>query len=159
MKKNLFFALVFSVAVFMYSCGGHSAIYVNDTIVDKTDKVEELMSKVYDFVNDDKYDNALAYLDSIANHAKESETIIANLEYKPAEKFQQAALEYLAMYKEAATTDFRQAIEWYQSEDNALLEKANNLIRSFDDKTDKKLAEMQALQVEFANKNNFDLKH
>jgi len=159
MKKSIFSILIFSVAVLIYSCGsGPSAIYVNDTIVDKTDKVEELMAKVYDFIEEDEYDNALAYLDSVANHAKESETIIANMKYKSAEKFQQAALEYLAMYKKAAT-DFRQAIKWYQSDDDDLIEKGDDLIDDFDEKTDEKLVEIQTLQVEFAKKNNFDLKY
>ena len=158
MKKSLFSVWVFSVAVFMYSCGGHDAIYVNDMIVEKTDEVEELMSKVYDFIYEDEYDSALAYLDSIANHAKESETIIANLKCYSVEKFQQVALEYLAMYREAAT-DFRQAIEWYQSGDEELIEKGDDLIGNFDDQTDKKLSEIQRLQVEFAKKNNFDLEY
>jgi len=158
MKKSIFTVLGFSVAVLMCSCGGHSAISVNDTIVNETDKVDELMSKVYDFIDEDEYDNALVYLDSVANQAKESETIIADLKYKSVEKLQQAALEYLAMYKQAAT-DFRQVIKWYQSEDDALIEKGDDSISEFDDKIEKKLSEIQSLQIEFAKENNFELEY
>ena len=158
MKKSIFTVLVFSVAVLMCSCGEQSAIYVNDTIVNETDKVDTLMSKVYDFIDEDEYDNALAYLDSVANQAKESEAIIAGLKYKSVEKLQQAALEYLAMYKQAAT-DFRQVIEWYQSEDDGLIDKGDDLVSDFDEKTDKKLSEIQTLQIEFAKKNNFELEY
>ena len=157
MKKNLLAILVFSVAVLMSSCG-NSAGNVNDTIVDELDKVEELMSNVYDFIIDDEYDNALAYLDSVANHAKEATIIIANLKCKSAEKFQQAAVEYLAMYSTAAV-DFRQAIEWYQSKDDELFEKADNLIDDFETKTDEKLDEIIVLQAEFAEKNNLELEY
>ena len=158
MKKSIFTVLVFSVAVLMCSCGEQSAIYVNDTIVNETDKVDALMSKVYDFIDEDEYDNALAYLDSVANQAKESEAIIAGLKYKSVEKLQQVALEYLAMYKQAAT-DFRQVIEWYQSEDDGLVDKGDDLVSDFDEKTDKKLSEIQTLQIEFAKKNNFELEY
>ena len=158
MKKSIFTVLVFSVAVLMCSCGEQSAIYVNDTIVNETDKVDALMSKVYDFIDEDEYDNALAYLDSVANQAKESEAIIAGLKYKSVERLQQAALEYLTMYKQAAT-DFRQVIEWYQSEDDGLIDKGDDLVSDFDEKTDKKLSEIQTLQIEFAKKNNFELEY
>ena len=157
MKKNLLAILVFSVAVLMSSCGFEDgARYVNDILVDETDKVEALMSNVYDFIDVDEYDNALAYLDSVANHVKDSETIIAKLKNKSAVKFQQSALEYLAMYS-AVVADYRQAIEWFQSEDDELFEKANDLINDFDEKTDEKLSELIALQAEFAKNNNFEL--
>lgn len=159
MKKNIFSVLVFGVAVLMSSCGFEDgAIYVNDMIVDKTDKVEEMMSNVYDFIDVDEYDSALAYLDSVANHAKDSEATIAKLKNKSAEKFQQSALEYLAMYS-AVVADYRQAIEWYQSEDDELFEKANELIQNFDEKADEKLSEIIELQKEFAKKSNFELKY
>ena len=43
--------------------------------------------------------------------------------------------------------------------DDDLLDKGDDLIDDFDEKTDKKLAEIQVLQVEFAKNNNFELKY
>ena len=157
MKKNLLAILVFSVAVLMSSCGFEDgAIYVNDTLVDKAEKVEVLMSEVYDYIDEDEYDSALAYLDSVTNHVKDSEIAIAKLKNKSAEEFKQSVLEYLAMYS-ATVADYRQAIEWYQSEDDELFEKANDIINNFDVITDEKLSEIIALQKEFAENNNLEL--
>ena len=157
MKKNLLAILVFSVAVLMSSCGFEDgAGYVNDILVERTDKVEALLLEAFNHIDVDEYDSALAYLDSVTNHVKESEVVIAKLKNKSAEEFQQFTLEYLAMYS-AAVTDYRQAIEWYQSENDELVEKANDLINNFGDKADEKLFEFIALQKEFAENNNLEL--
>ena len=157
MKKNLLVILAIGIAVFMSSCVfGDGAVYVNDLLVDKSDKVEDLLSQAYDFIYEDEYDTALAYLDSVTNYVKDSEVVIAKLKNKSAEAFKQSVLEYLAMHS-AAVADYKQAIEWYQSEDDDLFEKANDLIENFDVKTDEKVSEIQALQAEFAKANNIEL--
>ena len=157
MKKNLLFILAAGIAILMSSCNFEDgAILVNDTLVVKTDKVEELMSKAWDYIDVDEYDNALAYLDSVKNHVKESEIVISKLKNKSAEKFQKFTLEYLAFY-DAAVVDYKQAIKWFQSEDDELFEKANKLIIDFGEKAEEKLDEFVALQAEFAKANNLEL--
>ena len=158
MKKKFFPAvLLFSVIAFLSSCGGHSAEYANEVIVEKADKVIELMDKAFDYIDDDEYDNAQAYLDSVINHVTTSEPIIAALNNKSAEKLQQATLEYLTLFK-AGVADYKQAIEIYKTaEDDEQMEKANDLINNFIEKADAKLSEMQELQIAFAKENNIIL--
>ena len=159
MKKSIFSVLVLSIAMFMSSCGFEDgAGYINDMFVEKTDKVEALLLEAYNYIDVDEYDNALAYIDSVTNYVKESEIIIAKLKNKSAEKFQKFTLEYFAMYG-AAVADYKQAIEWYQSDDDELFEKANDLINNFDIKADEKLSEFIAIQKEFAENNNFELEY
>ena len=157
MKKSIFSVLVLSIAMFMSSCGFEDgAGYINDMFVEKTDKVEALLLEAYNYIDVDEYDSALAYLDSVTNYVKESEIIIAKLKNKSAEKFQKFTLEYLAFY-DAAVVDYKQAIEWFQSEDDELFEKANKLIIDFGEKAEEKLDEFVALQAEFAKANNLEL--
>ena len=158
MKKNILVILLLSAIVSLSSCGGgHSAEYVNDIIVEKADKVTNLMVIVSDYIDDDKYSNAQAYLDSVANYVVESKPIIAALNNKSAEKMKQATLEYLELFKEGVT-DYRQAIELYQTaQDNEQMEKANDLINNFLEKTGKKITEIQEFQVAFAKENNIIL--
>ena len=156
MKKNLLAILVFSVAVLMSSCGFEDgAGYVNDILVERTDKVEALLLEAFNHIDVDEYDSALAYPDSVTNHVKESEVVIAKLKNKSAEKLQQATLEYLAMFK-TGVIDCKQAIECYRADGN--MEEAYDLINNFVEKADTKLEEMQEIQVEFAKANNIILK-
>ena len=157
MKRNLLAILVLSIAVLMPSCGFEDgAGYVNDLLVEKTDKVEALMLEFYNYIDEDEYDTASAYLDSVTNYVKESEVVIAKLKNKSAEEFQQFTLEYLTFYG-AVVDDYKKVIEWFQSEDDELFEKAGDLIIDFEKKADEKLAEFIALQKEFAENNNLEL--
>jgi hypothetical protein len=158
MKKNFFSALLLCAIVLLSSCGGDSAGRVNDILVSKSDKVVELMEKVGDHIQKDEYDNAKAYLDSVAVHVATSEPIISALNNKSAEDLKKVTLEYLNLFN-AGVADYKQAIELYISaQDNEQMEKANKLINDFIEKTQEKMSEMQDVQAVFAKANNIILR-
>ena len=154
MKKNLLFIFVVSIAVLMSSCGGDSAMRVNKVLVEKSETVAEFMSKAMDYFADDEYESALECLDIVTNYVDKSTPIVARLQNKSAEKWQQATLEYLAIYK-AGAADYKQAIEWFQADEN--FEEASMLVINFILKASSKLEEMQEIQAEFAKANNIEL--
>lgn len=158
MKKNILVVLLLSAIVSLSSCGGgHSAEYVNKTIVEKADKVVELMQKAYNHIDNDRYSDAQAYLDSVSNYVVESKPIIAALNNKSAEEMKQATLEYIELFK-GGVADYRQAIELYQTaQENEQFEQANSLINDFIEKADRKLSELRDIQVIFAERNNITL--
>ena len=157
MKKGFFSALLLSAIVFLSSCGD-SAGYVNEVLVAKSDKVVDLMEKAGGYIQDDEYDNAVAYLDSVSIYIETSKPLISALKNKSAEAFQKATLEYMDLFAEG-TVDYKKAIELYKTaEDNDQMEQANNLINNFVDKTQAKLTEMQGIQEEFAKANGITLR-
>jgi len=158
MKKNFFSALLLCAVVFLSSCGGDSAVRVNDVIVAKADKVTDLMRKVVNHIGNDDYDKATLYLDSVSIYIKESEPIITGLNNKSAEELKKITLEYIALFNDGVT-DCKEAIQIYQSaDDNEQLRKATALINNFIDKADKKLEEARKAQVDFAKANNISLR-
>ena len=158
MKKNFFSALLLCAVVFLSSCGGDSAVRVNDVIVSKAEKAVDLMGEVFNYIEDDDYDNALIYLDSISIHVKESTDVISKLDNKSAEELKKATLEYLALFNDGVA-DYKQAIQLFQSaETNEQFKKANTLISDFAKKVDGKLREVQKAQADFAKANNITLR-
>ena len=163
MKKSLFSTLLLSavVALFVSSCGD-SAAHVNDVIVAKADKVNELMSEATDFLGDEDYEKVKLYLDSISIHVEASKPIISALDNKSAEGLKTATIEYLDICS-AGVTELKQAIDVFQSFEGSEgdVDKYNKAVESLNEfikKADDKLEEAQAAQVEFAKANNITLR-
>ena len=153
MRKSILSALLVSAVVLLSSCGD-SATKVNDILVEKSDKVVELMEIAGQYIQTDDYDNALAYLDSVSVFTTEAVPVISALKNKSAEKLQKATVEYMELFN-SGVASYKQAIELYQTaEDNDQMDVANNLVNDFIEKTQVKLTEMQEIQAEFAKSNN-----
>jgi hypothetical protein len=157
--KKIFFACMFA-AVLLTSCGGDSAVKVNETIVAGVDGSVTLLEKAGTYIGADQYDEAKAYLDSTSIHVTAAIEAIEKLENKSAVEFKQAALDLLRQISTEGIPAYKQAIDIYltDSEDQDDYNRANALINDFIDKVQKSQTAVQQIQVAFAAKNNVQLR-
>ena len=158
MKVKFLSVTALSVIAFVMISCGTSSTTVNDTIVAKTDKVNDMMSDIIDAIDADEYEAALTSLDELGVYTSESKEIIAKMKNKSGEKFIQVAVEYLDLYTQGIV-DTKEAIAIFQTaENNTQMRKANDLYNNFTDIATSKHRELQNAQREFANANGITLR-
>ncbi len=152
--KKVLFALV--CAVVMFSSCGDSAVKLNDTIVDKVDGTVGMMDKVMNYIQNEDYATATAYLDTVSLHVTSSVEQIGKLDNKSGEEFKQSAIELLNMVGNEGVPAYKKALEIFQ--DPAKYNDGIELINDFIDKVQKQQNLLQEKQREFATKNNVTLR-
>lgn len=156
MKKVLF--VLVSIMFVFSSCGGDSALKINETIVAGVDPAVEKMEKVNGYIQDDDYNTAKIYLDSVSAHITKAEAAINALNNKTSVEYKQSALDFLRLISTEGIPAYKKAIELYQTgEDQAQYDEANKLTSDFIDKVQKQQKDLQDIQVKFAEANNVKL--
>lgn len=147
-------------AVFLTSCGGDSAVKVNETIVAGVDGSFAILDKATGYIQADQYDDAKAHLDSASVYVTAAVGAIEKLENKSAVDFKQSALDLLKLISTEGIPAYKQAIDIYLSdtEEQDDYNRATGLINDFIDKVQKSQTNVQQIQVAFAAKNNVRLR-
>jgi hypothetical protein len=161
MKKILFLCACV-LAGGLSSCGGDSVERVNAVIVNRVDTAVELAEKVTGFVQDDEYDQALLYVDSVSLHVTKSIADIEKLDNKSATEFKQAALDLLNLIATEGIPIYTRVIALYvafeETDDEAQADEAQTLFNDFIDKAQASQGKVEKAQVAFAKANNMQLR-
>lgn len=105
-----------ALIVLFSSCGG-DPVKFNDTIIDGLIEVDNKLERINDFIYDSEYDDALAVLDSLQQHAVDCQKQFEALNYKSGEQFKQKSLDILKLVETEMIPGYKKAISEYKVAD------------------------------------------